>query len=452
MESPLRMTRFTARAAAFCLAALLAAGCGGGSSYVPTASSDAGLLPDSKSKTTSISACTTVSKSGTYNVTADLTSTSQPGGPACILVQNASNVTLNCQKHVITAASPAVEFNNVTGFTIENCNLISDNSSGNTGEPSVLLVQSSSKGTVTNNTAAPSSSLPPPLYATVDIVGSANVTVTSNTFQMSTFATHSSGTLFSKNNIACSLRLGDCTALIGLTFGTSDQAVGNTLDGMTALDTLQSNPVGTDDGILLWVETSAVVKNNTIKNVYDCGLETYGPVSGATVTGNAFSNVTNCGLGGWYYLHLTNSTFANNTVSGSHELFAFFRIEGLAQPGSFGPGSPAETGVYFSGNTFEKNTLSGAFTSQNFFAANTAGYIPFESGGQFMAFNDYGNLPDPTPSQFHLAGNVFSGNDFGKVGLVYLGDTVVPGAVIDKGGNRCKPYPEPNFPIACGAP
>jgi parallel beta-helix repeat protein len=432
------------RTTAFFLGVLLAAGCGGGTSYVPT-SSDAGLAPES-TRTTSLSKCTTVTKSGTYNVTANLTGDLQPAGPACILVQNTSNVTLNCQKHTLTASSPAIEFNNVSGFTIENCNLISDNVSGNSGQPSILLVQGSSNGAVTNNTAAPSTKAPSPVWATVDIVHSSKVTVTANTFLVTTNATYSSGTVFSKNTITCSLLLGDCPSVMTLSFGTSDQVIGSTLDGMSATDGQEFSP-GSDDGVLLYGETSPLVENNIIKNVWDCGLETFGPVSGATVSNNAFSNTTNCGMGGWYYLHLSNSTFSGNTVSGSNALFVFERDYGLGAAGYLYPGSPAETGVYFTGNTFTNNSFTNPFNP------GLSSWIPIDAGGALMGYNQDGRPPDPTASQFHLANNAFGGNNFGKGGALYLGDTVIPGAVIDKGGNRCITFQGvPNYPIACSPP
>jgi hypothetical protein len=240
--------------------------------------------------------------------------------------------------------------------------------------------------------------------------------------------------------------------LVALSDGSSNQIVNNTMDGESGTDGGTSAP-GTDDDITLSDETSDLVESNTMKNVYDCALETWGEVASTTISKNTISNASNCGIGGWYFMSLSNSNIVGNTVNGAGQLFNFFRSLGLRPAGYKGPGSPAETGVYFTNNNFQGNTLTNSYAGTGGFASN----IPFDESGQYLGYNGQISSNDPgevapTPSQFHLSNNTFSGNDFGTVGQAFFGIPEVAGAVVDKGGNLCVAPGYAGYPLACGTP
>jgi hypothetical protein len=442
-------------ACSFLVFALFAvAGCGGHAytpaqdtaqtSAVPSADpGDPGEVSTLSTKTKSVKACSDIAQPGTYALTTSLT---VPSGQACFTIHDTSKVTLDCKNHTITASAPAIEFTNVNGYTVKNCNLQPN------GNGYILEIVSSSNGTITNDTVGHSSSSPQSLSTAVNVAHSTKLTVTSNTLYIPLQVQYSTGTVVSTNTFSCSLSI--CGSLIAFQSGSSNAAVSNKIDGKAGVDAPIHSP-GSDDGVLLFDETSDLVQSNTIQNLWDCGLETYGEVASATISKNTITNASTCGIGGWYYLSLSNSTIANNTVNGSGDLFTFWRIYGLRPAGWNGPNSPAETGVYFTNNTFTSNTFTNSYQSTGVEST----YIPFVSGGSYLAYDGGINSGDvgevaPTQSQFHLANNTFTKNTFGppNKNIAFLGDTLVPGAVIDGGGNICGKTAYPNYPLACGRP
>jgi hypothetical protein len=80
-----------------------------------------GLAHEAKAQTP-ISACTTITQSGNYQLTADL----QSSASDCLVVQNASNVSVNGAGHHIavlggnTSQSAGVHVKNSSGVTVQN--------------------------------------------------------------------------------------------------------------------------------------------------------------------------------------------------------------------------------------------------------------------------------------------------------------------------------------------
>jgi hypothetical protein len=431
---------------ALCLTLFALAGCGGNHGYTPDVSgAGPALLPDHSSSAKTISACTSITKSGTYVLKGNLTGSSQIAGPPCITIKNTSSVTFNCQNHTISGTAPDLLVNTVKGFTVENCNLQQPSS----GNP-LVTIESSSNGTVSGNTIGNNTETFP---GWVDFEHDSAVTLASNALYFYLEARYSTGTIVKNNTFACGWAHSGpneyCAALVNLYFGSKNQLTNNTLDGESAIDA-PYYASGSDDIVNVGEEKSDSFTGNTMNNVWDCAIEiAFGSLTSSTISNNSITNASYCGIGGWYSLGLSNSTIANNTVSGSNSLLYFYRIGGLRAANVSYPGSPADTGVYFTNNTFTGNTLTNSYAS----SGNVTTFIPFDNNGDFLGYTPDGSgSKTPTPSQFHLTNNVFSGNDFGPSGPPYFGSVIDSGDVVDKGGNRCIPYSQPNFPLVCGAP
>ena len=128
-------------------------------------------------------------------------------------------------------------------------------------------------------------------------------------------------------------------------------------------------------------------------------------------------------------------------------MFRFLRFFGL-RPAGFDDLHElrADTAVYFSDNVFDGNRLlnpSGDFSSSTIGVYSKLGYDGSISG----VFP--GERP-PGPSDFVLTNNVFRNNDFGHLLTApRFGAPIVPGLVIDGGGNVCNNVDGSAYPLAC---
>jgi hypothetical protein len=397
--------------------------------------------PTPKATPIIVSTCTTIAAPGTYELTGNVNGST---GQICIAIQNTSKVTLNCQNHTITG-SGAVSVSNVVGYTVENCSL-QPLSSGY-----LLDIENSSNGTITNNIVGYPSQTPGTTLAPINVAHSTGLSILSNTIYEAYQQNFSTGSVISKNTMSCPLTI--CASVIIMNLGSSNQVTDNKIDGGAGIDAADFTP-GSDDGIDPADETSDVIESNTIKNVWDCGIEISGSITSATISKNAITNASNCGIGGWYNMSLSNSTIADNTVSGSADLFQFMRIYGLRPAGWAEPGWPADTGVFFTGNKFEKNTFTNPYPGGDGAGTGDSSFIPFDDAGLYMGYSGYpgsGGNTSPTPSQFYLSNNTFTKNNFGA-NPAYFGEPALKGAVIDGGGNICARTTYSDYPLACGKP
>jgi hypothetical protein len=207
-----------------------------------------------------------------------------------------------------------------------------------------------------------------------------------------------------------------------------------------------------DDGIALQDENDIAIEDNDIRNTWDCGIEFTGTIAAASVRRNHIANTAVAGIGGWYWLSLSGSTFSDNTVERSPSLFLFQRFFGL-RPAGWDEDhlAAADTAVRFGDNAFERNTLVdpllsyGQYQSASLFQVTVAlkyGVVLSSIAGERLA----------APSDFQLSNNTFTGNDFGhtaeSVGFgIY--DVLPADMVVDGGGNVCKPFPVDNYPLVC---
>ena len=178
------------------------------------------------------------------------------------------------------------------------------------------------------------------------------------------------------------------------------------------------------------------------------GIETSGVIANATIANNRISNTGTCGIGAWYWNSLSGSTISGNTVEAAPTLFLFFRIFGLRQAGFDSLHElPADSAVLFNDNTFDGNRLVNPYVqagddSSIFWLYNQLSYSGSVS-----------NIPGERvarPSDFVVKNNTFRNNDFGKaLSAPLFGTPVVPGVVIDGGGNVCKNDGGAGYPLVC---
>jgi hypothetical protein len=184
--------------------------------------------------------------------------------------------------------------------------------------------------------------------------------------------------------------------------GGSNQILQNTIDG--GWDGVPGSQVGGDDGILVYDETGDVIQNNTIRNVWDAGIEGVSGVANSTISGNAIVGAAIAGIGAYRNTAWRSNIVTGNNVSRANHLFLF---ENVAVGG-------ATFGFVFRGNQFLNNRLSsrvqapGQLTNQAVFAFD---------------------------SSVDVDSNLIQANDFGTSGTSPL--FVPSSGFVDGGGNTC---------------
>ena len=359
-----------------------------------------------------------------------------PGGGVCLQFQGVANATIDGQGHAVAAGIDASGISNP---------LILQNS------PSATIKNVTFVGAVGTNT----------LRSQILVQNSPNVNIVSNVFNNPELVIDQpSTTPFIGGNTfnnAVGYSAADHTAFLGNTFAFTDgrqygwaiAIVGggsghnirsNTInggwDGQPQVED-GFNQMGCDDGIILTGggpndPISAYVAGNTIRNVWDAGIETLGRVTGTTI---AFNNIDAAGEAGIASYHGTswsgNTVFGNN-VSHSPTLFAFTREDPLQD---------GESLAYFENNVFTENTLSLATFSEH--VPRVLGFLFSKSDGV------------PIPGSAIVAdGNSFNSNTFSITGPYISPHSL---GVDGDGNNKCL-GPPPNdpdpasYPLRCTPP
>jgi hypothetical protein len=387
--------------------------------------------------------CTDITQPGTYWLGGAVNA---PAGQPCMQIHSQGPVTLDCRNNEINTAFPGsypLVIQNSQSFTVQNCNI------GSTAEynGADVLVQSSSHGAFTSNFFARS-----PVATDLNdlVVNNSNaITFSSNTFAVGLDQLYTTNSNVTNNSFSCASAM--CGSLLKTIRGSGNVFSNNTFDGRTSTDQ-RNESTGTDDAIIIEDETADTVSGNKISNVYDCGVETFGTVTSSTFSNNTITNASTCGIGGWYYMSFANNLVQGNTVSGSANLFAFFRSFGLRPYNWDGHGSAADAGVYFLGNTFTGNSITNVYPASDIGAANGySAFIPFNRYGQYLAYTGTVRTGEtvPAPNQFYMSNNTFTNNNFGPV-PAFLGAPAFAGAVTDAGGNVCVKSGLADYPLACG--
>ncbi|HEX7794864.1 MAG TPA: right-handed parallel beta-helix repeat-containing protein [Vicinamibacterales bacterium] len=242
--------------------------------------------------------------------------------PSCLKVTGGSGE-LDCLGHDIQG----LELTDVHGFTIRNCRMRSFNA-----------------------------------------MRSTDVTVTSNVITADTHKT-----------VAGVVRFAD---------GGNNRIVSNTIDGGWAGQPypLGGFPPGADDGILIDNTGSLLIEGNSIRNVWDCGIERLGNRTDAvTIRNNDIANAGECGIGGWFAAGWQDSLITDNTVSSSEKFGDFYY-------------SPQQNRgvdhITFRNNVFENNrfinTLNRAMPSVTIDYVTATSRFPIDIGNNIFRNNDFG--------------------------------------------------------------
>ena len=393
--------------------------------------------------------CTDITQPGVYQLGQSIVGSTT--GQSCVQVHSSGPVTLDCQQFLLGTADfapGALLIQNSQNFTVQNCPIGSTTAYAG----SELEIENSSNGTVQNNTFLGAQG--PTDAVNVYVHSSDSITFTDNTFFVTYFQQYTTNSKMTNNSISCGSTTGSvCGVGIESEYGFGNLISGNTVNGNTSADQL-TQLSGADDGILIWDEDGDSVEGNTVSNVYDCGIEFVGNVGAGTFSNNTINNASLCGLGGWWWSNFQNNVVHGNTVNGSTNLFTFVRDCGLRPTNFDGQGHPGDSGIYFTGNTFDGNSITNIYpTSYAGISNGYSSFIPF--GPQNLDINQSpstcnGDIP-PAPGQFYLTGNSFSNNNFGS-SIAYFGEPAYPGAVVDQGGNVCVETQYADYPLACGVP
>lgn len=409
----------------------LAVACGGGGS------------DDDAGRAVEIAACGEITTSGRYRLTRDVPD--EPRDEPCLVVHDTSDVTLDCEGRAITGF-PAVLIERVDGFRVEHCRLASQEThpAGEfaEGDPrsGVLRIRDSAHGVVTGIIVGP-----PDVF----VHTSHDIDFTDNELDAGYTQFASQRIRVARNRITAPFPEQLSGSAYWSVDGTDNEVVDNAIDGQwNRVRDPEVARVGADDGILLFDEHGIRITGNTITNVWDCGIENVGLLADASIERNVISEAAECGIGGWYWSSVRNDVFASNDVRGSCQAFLFYRYNGLRPERS----SPvfthlADDRVYFTGNRFDGNSLEQ-------YASGCSEYAAFVPVFDDMAYG--GEVRDPSeripgPADFVLTDNVFRDNDFRGVAIWFgtATETVVPGRVIDGGGNRCRTFEGLPSPLRC---
>ncbi len=351
----------------------------------------------------------TINTPGAYRLTHDIINNSE----TCLIISDTKNVSLDCQGNMVTGM-PSFYINNSSNVSIKSC--IFNSLQGGVG------IDASEKINFTKNIFNPTNLL----YYNILINDTTNVSLTQNKINAPYQQNFSSGAVI-KNNvfIAPQADVQWPSALITFNYGSGNKALNNIIDGNA------SGNNGADDGILTVDESNDTISNNTIKNVWDCGIETLGLVENSTFSNNTITHAPVCGIGGWYWNSLKNNIFSNNVIDDSNLMFDFSRTYGLRpEREEAGHIVPADTTLYFSDNTFTGNVflhprITGTqFVYSSYFNINSVGVYNILPGEQVI---DETNMI--------LDNNIFKNNNFGD-GIAPLFWPLSLG-VIDGGGNEC---------------
>lgn len=412
-----------------------------GTSYVPFKATitllpaGANVSPLPATDTIHISSCQEITKPGNYVLDNDLIGAS--GSINCLNIHNTKDINLDCNGHMITvdvpanqtkAIGPLLEIKNVSNFSVKSCNVsVLLKSSKMPVRPFSLI--NTSHGVLIDNIIG---------FYQVDIINSSEIQIKNNNFNSALDVIDSNNIIIQGNSLINQLtsdqtpdkEVAGVISLSGNNITVEDNIIDGGSDGIYYTDVSKRN--GADDGIYIVSATTGlteklIIKNNTISNNWDCGIETVGLVKSMIISGNKIKNSGVCGIGAWYGNSWIGNTVNNNLIEDSPKMFYFFRARKL---------EPEEVYVYFTDNVFTGNRL----LSQR---KENGGYYS-EPAIIYMIKETRDLIPT---DKFIVSNNIFTNNDFNKNSPITLGPPF--SGILDGGGNICAPSFVDDFPLKC---
>jgi hypothetical protein len=333
-----------------------------------------------------IAGCGQFSSPGSYTLANDLT-TSTPA-VLCVGFTQTSSVDLDCRRHDAISISIA----NAQNVNVHNClmhaNLPSANAARlglNVMNVSALVVDASD------------------VLGVVAVQGCVGCTFSNNTFVAPAVG----------SSVASEFQI---------FLGANNRIVNNVVDGAWLGDLATWGKQGCDDGVLVENDANILIEGNTIRHVFDAGIEAAaytqtspGPVT-AIIRDNRIEYAGFTGIGAYYVTGWQNSVFSGNIVSASPNLLTLIMNTGAAPAHGVTLGS-----MTLVNNQFLNNTL-----------LNAVDLPPNYGGGQQASA--YINYAVPLPGA--VTGNVFQGNNLGTTTAAPL---LLPASgFADGGGNICQ--------------
>lgn len=394
---------------------------------------------------TVVNACREFTVPGAYVLGRDITGANQVDGP-CLHIHDVQGVQLDCAGHklsrTVSTYNQVLKVTKVRDLSVKNCQM----------DVFTIELDETSYGSITRNTLVNTGDFG---YATFNVWKGDHVVFDNNTVTGIYQQRVTVSSTVSNNTFGASSNFQVCCSVLS-TDGAHTRILANTIDGgwdgrpQTGLNGTRT---GADDGIVVSDEADLRIENNVIRNVWDCGIETLGLIAHSHFRGNRIVKGGLCGIGAWYWNSLLGNTFAENVVERSGSLFELTRAYGLrAASVEFGQDLPADTLVYFKDNVFEGNKLIDPmpYSVLPSFAARMPVF------DRLLYTNQVSTLPGERAApadSFQIENNVFRNNRFGTLAYApWFGEgPVVPGMVVDGGGNQCQP-PFPvykNYPLTC---
>lgn len=399
-------------------------------------------LPSSEQTTSNnvISSCVEIVKSGDYVLDRDITFEGDSTVPdaACLRIHDTTNVNLDCQGYSITGPYTngpyAIYISEVQGFSLNDCILESK-----IWTP--FYVSKSSDGTISENTFVS--------LGAVRVRESNNLVFEKNNFQSMYEQFYSTNNIL-RDNVFTPIAQLVFGSVILSQYGSDNRIIGNTIDGNSdgIFREKSYENVAADDGIVIGDENGDVIQDNTISDVWDCGIETIGVISDTKFTGNTITNAGLCGIGGWYHNSWKNNVVTSNVVDNAPMMFYFFRTYGL-RPANFDElkRMPKEDAVYFQDNQFSSNRLINAKEASNFPYSTYIAITPFSATTPTVGSGSVPGERDVTAADLVLKNNKFTNNNFGATRSAPVFQPAE--MVVDGGGNICSKATDQSYQFSC---
>jgi hypothetical protein len=384
-----------------------------------------------------ISVCGEITKSGNYTLGQDIHSSSG----VCINIHDVKNVFLNCNNHKISAdysSGGALNVKNVNNFSIQSCVLSANMGINNLPDGGTFPVLTPSFRLINSNNGVITKNNIQGMFVNRDDQGpipktsSTNLKIDHNTFNSGGYdQMNTSNSSITYNNM--SLAVSENQTVIPV-YSISTSAGSNNLIAFNNVDggwdsVIGHDTSGADNGVAIGRgEKNTIVKNNTLKNFHNAGIETpSGFVSGIQIIGNTIDNAAHTGILSFWQTSWLNNTVEDNIVTNAPSLFWFERHFGLW---------PGEKYMYFLNNTFKGNSFS----------------KPKYSLNTIIAFNfqniDSSNGDPITVAQEKFGNNIFTSNNFGgEVAPQFLPSNMI----VDGGGNICGSHGDDPYPLNCNS-
>ncbi len=381
-----------------------------------------------------VSSCITLNAPGAYRLSANIP-TITVAGASCITI-NASNVLLDCEGRSLGATgtnSSAITLGGqVQNVSIKRCTI----------QTTRMLFDRVVNVSVHNNTFAAVGDL-----TAIEASRATLLTFDNNKVDEGYFK-QTNGTSVAVSNNVITAKAGSSSALaavISSAFGTGTRVISNVLDGRWNSDRSSSTATtqnGAHSGIDIQDESDVVLEGNAMQDIFTCGFEFAGTISGLTARNNRIVNAGQCGFIGSSWLSMSSSRFVGNTIDLSPLAFQFERKGGLRA---------GESKVVFQNIDIERNTLSRATLPFNATALEAVVVLKITQQMDYAGATPPETEPEPGPGGFDLGNVRFTGNDFDRAAkpMEFGGGSFTPTLLIDGGGNRCPRSALAGFPIAC---